>query len=160
MKIYNVLIALAIAIAVMLLARAYIRTSAANRTNVTNLANPGTLNLTQLGLYRNCDPATLRYSSTPSYSTSTCKTGEMLNMQGDLIVKSINQNNSVSFYEYRVPNAMMTGELFSPEVVTYSMNEFLLNACGLSISISGINYNQQNFSVIEIRNSSAGGCQA
>ena len=86
MKIYNVLIALAIAIAFMLFVRTYTGVKAAD------LANPGTLNLTQIDSYPVCSPS-IPNSSSPSYST--CKVGEGSNWQGLLLAKSINQNEYV-----------------------------------------------------------------
>lgn len=151
MKIYNVLIALAIAIAFMLFVRTYTGVKAAD------LANPGTLNLTQIDSYPVCSPS-IPNSSSPSYST--CKVGEGSNWQGLLLAKSINQNESVSFYEYYIPPALTEGELFSPVVVTYPVNRFLFNSCGLSLYISNINYGQQYFTFTAIKNSSAGGCLA
>jgi len=116
-------------------------------TSNTNydLPDPGNLNLTseQITSYASCDT---KLGSTTLLFSKDCTVGQRI---GDnLIVKSINSNNTVSFYLFTYTPRTFAGEEFSSNIVTYTTNQIIPNdLCGRKEILKEINYSQHYFTI-------------
>ena len=108
----------------------------------TTLSSPGNLKADQLASYPRCDSGTNKTFPPQLY---TCGIGQDVGYY--FITKSINSDNTVSFYVYSVQPAQTLGETWSPTVSTYTVNDTLSDECGIKISIDKIDYLKQNFTV-------------
>ena len=113
-------------------------------TNVTAvLQNPGNITASQFDAYPSCIPNNVSYNQFIG-SGFTCGVGQRI---GYFIIRSINLNETVSFYYYAIQPAQTYGETWTPQSLEKSSGQSIYDQCGVNITLNALNYTRSKFNI-------------